>query len=205
MNRVSFSLAIKLCLLSDTLLWTELGNPLPPIKLMGFLVAQTVKNLPTVQETWVPSLDQEDPLEKRMATHSSILAWRIPRTEEHGGLSPRGLKESDTNEQHFHFLFTQINFLKPFPLMWPYLGSVLKRCMHVKSLQLCLSLCELMDHSLPGFSVHGILWARTLEWAAMPSSMGSSQPRDQILVSRISCIGRRVLYHWHHLGSPLKR
>ena len=46
------------------------------------LVAQTVKNLPAVQETWVRSLGWEDPLEKRMATHLNILAWRIPWTEE---------------------------------------------------------------------------------------------------------------------------
>ena len=45
-----------------------------------------VKNLPAMQETWVRSLDQENPLEKGMATHSSILAWRIPQTEEPGGL-----------------------------------------------------------------------------------------------------------------------
>ena len=44
------------------------------------LVAQLVKNLPAMQETWVPSLDWEDPLEKGMATHSGILAWRIPWT-----------------------------------------------------------------------------------------------------------------------------
>ena len=49
-------------------------------------MVQTVKNLPEVQETWVQSLGQEDPLEKGMATLSSILAWRIPRTEEPGGL-----------------------------------------------------------------------------------------------------------------------
>ena len=49
------------------------------------LVAQTVKNLPTMWETQVQSLDWEDPLEKEMATHSSILAWRIPWTEEPGG------------------------------------------------------------------------------------------------------------------------
>ena len=49
------------------------------------LVAQTIKNLPTMQETRVPSLGQEDPLEKGMATHCSILAWRIPWTEEPGG------------------------------------------------------------------------------------------------------------------------
>ena len=45
------------------------------------LVAQTVKNLPAMRETWVPPLGWEDPLEKRMATHSSILAWRIPMTK----------------------------------------------------------------------------------------------------------------------------
>ena len=49
-------------------------------------VAQTVSNLPAVQETRVQSLDLEDPLKKGMATHSSILAWRIPWTEEPGGL-----------------------------------------------------------------------------------------------------------------------
>ena len=50
------------------------------------LVAQMVKNLPTVQETWVRFLGQEDPLEEEMATDSGILAWRIPRTEKPGGL-----------------------------------------------------------------------------------------------------------------------
>ena len=50
------------------------------------LVAQRLKRLPGMQETWVRSLSREDPLEKEMATHSSILAWRIPWTEELGGL-----------------------------------------------------------------------------------------------------------------------
>ena len=54
------------------------------------LVAKTVKNLPAVQETQVQSLGWEDPLEKRMATHSSIIAWRIPWTEEPGGLQSMG-------------------------------------------------------------------------------------------------------------------
>ena len=49
-------------------------------------MVQTVKNLPSMQETWVRSLDQEDALEKEMATHSSILAWGSPWTEEPGGL-----------------------------------------------------------------------------------------------------------------------
>ena len=64
----------------------------------GFLVAQIVKNLPAIQETWVPSLDQEDPLEEEMATLSSNLAWRILWTEEVVGYSPWGRKESDTTE-----------------------------------------------------------------------------------------------------------
>ena len=55
------------------------------------LVAQTVKNLPVVQETQVGYLGREEPLEKEMATHSSILAWRIPFTEELGGLQSMGL------------------------------------------------------------------------------------------------------------------
>ena len=54
------------------------------------LVAPTVKRLPTMWETWVQSLGWEDPLEKGMATHSSILAWRIPWTEEPGGLQSMG-------------------------------------------------------------------------------------------------------------------
>ena len=53
-------------------------------------MAQTVKNLPEMQDTWVRSLDQEDPLEKEMVTSSGVLAWRIPRTEEPGGLQSTG-------------------------------------------------------------------------------------------------------------------
>ena len=57
----------------------------------AFLVAQMVKNLPAMQETWVRSLGWEDPLEKGMATHSSILAWEVPRTKEPLGLQSTGL------------------------------------------------------------------------------------------------------------------
>ena len=58
------------------------------MKLRASLVAQTVKNLPAVQETWIPFLGREDPLEKGMATHSSILAWITPWTEKPGELHP---------------------------------------------------------------------------------------------------------------------
>ena len=61
---------------------------------MGFPVAQMVKNLSTMWETWVQSLGWEDPLEKGKATHSGILTWRIPWT-----VSPWGHKESDTTKQ----------------------------------------------------------------------------------------------------------
>ena len=57
-----------------------------------------VKNLPAMQDTQVGSLSWEDPLEKGMATHSSILAWRISWTEDPGGLQSMGLQESDTTE-----------------------------------------------------------------------------------------------------------
>ena len=61
-------------------------------------------------------------------------------------------------------------------------------CVHVRSLQSCLTLCNPMDCSLPGSFVYGFPQARILEWFAMPSSRGSSQPRDQ---TQISCIAGR--------------
>ena len=67
--------------------------------LNNFLVAQVIKNLPAMQETRIQSLGQEDPLEKGLATHSSILAWKIPWTEEPGRLKHMG---SDTTEQLTH-------------------------------------------------------------------------------------------------------
>ena len=66
------------------------------------MVAQTVEDLPAVQDTQVQSLGGEDPLEKEMATHFSTLAWKIPWTEEPGSYSPWGRKESDTTEQLTH-------------------------------------------------------------------------------------------------------
>ena len=64
--------------------------------------------------------------------------------------------------------------------------------MHVKSLQSCPTLCDPMDHSLPGSSVHVILQARILEWVAMPSSRGSSRPRDRTRVLCVSCIAGAI-------------
>ena len=65
----------------------------------------------------------------------------------------------------------------------------------------CVRLCDPMNCSLPGSSVQGILQARILEWVAIPSSRGSSQPRVRTHISYISCTGRWVLYHLCHLRS----
>ena len=68
-------------------------------------------------------------------------------------------------------------------------------CIRAKSLQLCLTLCNPMDCSPPGSSVHGILCARVLEWVALPPSRGSSWLRNQTCIPYISCISRWVLNH----------
>ena len=78
----------------------EAHHLLPSTDISGTsLVAQMVKSPPAMQETWVPSLGCEDPLEKGMATHSSILAWRIPWTE----APVRGVSKSGTQLSDFHF------------------------------------------------------------------------------------------------------
>ena len=83
------------------------GSGRPPGERTGYplqssgasLVAQTVKNMPAMQETWVRSLGWEDPLEEGMEAHFYILAWRIPMKRSLVGYSPRGHKESDTTER----------------------------------------------------------------------------------------------------------
>ena len=72
--------------LSSDCIWLELYMKKNFYLIWASLVAQTVKRLPAVWETWVRPLGWEDPLEKEMATHSSTLAWKIPWTEEPGGL-----------------------------------------------------------------------------------------------------------------------
>ena len=67
-------------------------------------------------------------------------------------------------------------------------------CVYAQLIQSCSTLCDPMDCSPPSSSVHGILQARILQWVAMPSSRGSSQPRDQPHVF-VSCIDRWILYH----------
>ena len=80
---------------------------------MSVWVAQTEKRLPTMRETWVQSLGWEDLLENEMATHSSVLAWKIPWMEEPGynlQTTVHGVAESDTTEQlHFHYCLSEIS------------------------------------------------------------------------------------------------
>ena len=83
------------------------------------------------------------------------------------------------------------------------LTSYINTCTRTTSPQSCLTLCNAMDCSLPGSSVHGILQAGILEWVVMPSSRGSSRPRGWTHVSSISCTGWWVLYRHHHLGSTI--
>ena len=77
-------------------------------------------------------------------------------------------------------------------------------CLCQLSYQLCPTLCDPMNHDTPGSSVHGIFQARMLEWVAMPSSRGPSQPRDQTCIFYISCIEARFTRQVAqcHLGSP---
>ena len=94
------------------------------ILFLGFPGGSDVKNPPAVQETWVQSLGWEDPLEEGVATHSSTLAWRIPRTEDPGRLQSTG-SESDTAEQH--------SPAHPSPLKWYIFDSELLRMKFFKA------------------------------------------------------------------------
>ena len=123
------------------------------IKLQGFLGgSDDIKRLSAMQETRVRSLGCKDPLEKEMAAHSSILAWRIPIHSE--------------------------------PV-----------CVHARLLHSCPTLCDPMGCSPPFSSVCGILQARILEWVAISSSRGSSEPWDRTCVSCVSCIAGRFFTH----------
>ena len=112
----------------------------------GSLVAQRDRIHLLMQEAWVQSLSCTDPLEEEMATHSSILAWEIPWTEEPGRLLSMGSQKSQTQ------LINETTTMK------------------VNVAQLCLTLHDSMDNT-----VHGILQARILEWVTFYFSRGSSQ------------------------------
>ena len=145
---------------------------------------------------WVWSLGWEDPLEEEMATHFSILAWNIPWTEEIGGPQSIG-------SQRVRHDWSNLSCMRTLQAKWGRVGfdstncytTVRHVCVHVKSLQLCLTLCDHTDCSPPGTSAHRILQTRTLEWVAISFSRWSSQPKDQTHISCISCTDSQILYH----------
>ena len=107
-------------------------------------------------------------MEKEMATHSSILAWRIPWTEEPGRL------QSTVSQRVGHDWATSLSL------------SLHAREYHTCVLSHAQVICEPMDCSLPGSTVHGIFLARILEWVAFSSSRGSSRPKNGTPVSCIT-------------------
>ena len=127
----------NLCLQVEYLIWDNL------FCYWASLVAQMLKRLPGMRETWVWSLGREDPLEKEMATHSSTLAWRIPWREEPGRLQSMGSQESDTTER--------LSFLLPFVIaerkvigFWTNFRSIIKfsittvpLCSYIWLIKLC--------------------------------------------------------------------
>ena len=125
------------------------------------------------QEMQVQSLDREDPLEKEMATHSSILARKIPRTEEHGRLQSIGLQRVRNNwaTEHTHTGVRHRYILSSWAEASLVIsGLISTAAAAAKSFQSCLTLCEPRDGSPPGSPVPGTLQARTLEWVAISFS-----------------------------------
>ena len=155
-----------------------------------------VKNRPVMLETWVRSLGQEDPLEKGMATHSSLLAWRIPCTEEPGGLQSMGLQRVWHHWSDLACTRTKSNtalLLMKTELVqdkrWEGQNTEFFEC--VRSCFSCVwpfAIPRMVACQAPlsvGFS-------RDEYWSGLPFNRGSSWPRDQFHVSYVSCIGRRL-------------
>ena len=142
-----------------------------------------VKNLPVMQETWVQSLGREDPLEKKMATHSSILAWRVPWREEPGELWSMESQRVKTLLIYF-WLYWGLCCFKGFLLLGRVVGHGL----------LCSGFsCGAQALGCVSFRGCGtrayLLWCMGL---AAPWHVGSFQIRD---CTCVSCIGGRILYH----------
>ena len=96
------------------------------------------------------------------------------------------------------WLFASLSYVSPFitTRQWSMKGIHSRGGIYMYTCSVTSGLCDPMDYSPPGFSVHRILQARILEWTAISSSRESSWHRDGTLISCISCIGRRILYHW---------
>ena len=186
-----------------------------------------------MQDMQVWFLGLEDCLQEGMATHFSILSYRIPWTEEPGRLQFIRLQLDKTEETctccyligafqtcmrmgisggacwfqagsasmglgwYLTLWISNVtpggdDAASPWSSLWV---AGLCACVHVCSVTSSQPLCDPIDYSLPGSTVHGILQARIPEWVAMPSSRRSSPSRDQTSVSYFSHFGRWVLYH----------
>ena len=119
-------------------------------------------------------------LEKETGTHSSALAWRVPGTGEPGGLPSMGSCRVGHWSDLAAAAAVSLQFAgAPLPLAQ-------NKVKESEVAQSCPTLCDSVDCSPPGSSVHGILQARVLEWVAIAFSRGSSRPRDWTQVSRIA-------------------
>ena len=136
-------------------------------------------------ETWVWSPGQEDPLEEGMASHSSILAWRIPWTEEPGGPQSIGSQRVRQDWSDWACVVSRLKRHSCRRCGGLSTQNMLLQASGSEAAQPCPTLCDPMDCSLPGSSVHGIFQARVLEGVAISFSRGSSQPRDRTRVSRV--------------------
>ena len=119
--------------------WSD-GNQMPwssSFWMLSFKLASSVKRLPTIRETWVWSLGQEDPLEKEMETHYSNLAWKIPWTKSLVGYIPWGCKESNTTER-LHLLLSFFFFPLSFTFIKRFFSSLLSAFRVVSSTYLRL-------------------------------------------------------------------
>ena len=163
---------------------------------MTSLVAQMVKHLPIMWETWVQSLGGKDLLEKEMATHSSILAWRIPWTEEPVGDSPWGRKELATTEW---LRLTSPTLVKIILYIKRDLRSV-RECQHIALLLLLSCFCHVqlcatnpMGCSSPDSSVHG-------DSPGKNTGVGCHALFRGMFLTQGSNLGllncRQILYHW---------
>ena len=140
---------------------------------MASLVAQTVKNLPAMQKTQVQSLGWEDPLEKRMVTHSSILAWKIPWTKEPGGLQSIDLRkvrhDSVTNTFHFLFFSLCVAVVQSLSYVLLFVTAWTTACQTSLSFTISWSWLKLMSTELVMPSNHLILCYILLPHSIFPS------------------------------------
>ena len=164
-----------------------------------------VRNLPALWETWVQSIGPEDPLEKEMATHSSILAWRIPRTEEPGGLQSIGLQKVGRDWVTNIFIFHQFS-------------SVAQSCLTLFNPMNCSTPGLPVYHQLPGLTHDSMInhpkdpWGWTILVPASspavccvtyPVSMGFSATTYTLLLwDSIPPTESPSLFPWQNLPPP---